>query len=194
MERRTWRRNCERSGALLLCPEYSCFRTYHPCQRPDAASPPAVTQKIAGMDAACRVAGGRPGGGAYIFVQDFSGDGVNDFLISEGNYNCIGKSDAFRAAGKAAVEIYVTRGSDAFRGFYEVVRGYRILDTRPRTVQIVRDGAACGRAPSATCTVSLRWDSLSGNFTAHLRRAHPSHRQPSQSPRLVLPSPPPWAF
>jgi hypothetical protein len=52
----------------------------------------------------------------------------------------------------------VTSGSDAFRAFYEVVRGFRILDTRPRTVQIVRDGAACGRAPSTTCTVSLRWD------------------------------------
>jgi len=128
--------------------------------------PPAVTQKMVAMDAACRVAGGRPGGGAYIFVQDFSGDGVNDFLVSEGNYNCIGKSDAFRAAGKAAVEIYVTRGSDAFRGFHEVVRGYRILDTRPRTVQIVRDGAACGPAPSATCTVTLRWDPPSGKFTA----------------------------
>ena len=119
--------------------------------------PAAVAQKMADMDSACRVAGGRPGGGTYVFVQDFSGDGGNDFLISEGNYNCIGKPDAFRAGGKAAVEIYVTSGSDAFRAFYEVVRGDRIL-YRPRTVQIVRDGAACGRAPSTTCTVSLRWD------------------------------------
>ncbi|WP_147157161.1 hypothetical protein [Reyranella soli] len=118
------------------------------------------------IDTACRVAGGRPGGGSYIFVQDFSGDGLNDYLISEGNYNCIGKPDAFRAGGKAMVEIYVTSGGDAFRGFYEVVRGYRILDTRPRTVQIVRDGAACGGALSATCTVTLRWDPPSRKFTA----------------------------
>jgi len=135
--------------------------------------PPAVAQKMVDMDTACRVAGGRPGGGAYIFVQDFSGDGVNDFLISEGNYNCIGKSDAFRAGGKAVVEIYVTSGGDAFRGFYEVVHGYRILDSRPRTVQIVRDGAACGRAPSATCTVTLRWDPPSRKFTAAFASSPP---------------------
>jgi hypothetical protein len=128
--------------------------------------PAAVAQKIVAMETACRVAGGRPGGGTYIFVHDFSGDGVNDFLISEGNFNCIGKPEAFRAGGKAVVEIYVTSGADAFRGFYEVLRGYRILDTRPRAVQIVRDGAACGRAQSATCTVTLRWDPPSRKFTA----------------------------
>ena len=67
--------------------------------------PPAVVQKMVDMDTACRGAGGRPGGGAYVFVQDFSGDGVSDFLISEGNYNCIGKPDAFRTGGKAVIEI-----------------------------------------------------------------------------------------
>jgi hypothetical protein len=62
--------------------------------------PAAVAQKMADMDSACRVAGGRPGGGTYVFVQDFSGDGGNDFLISEGNYNCIGKPDVFARVAK----------------------------------------------------------------------------------------------
>jgi hypothetical protein len=154
-----------RAGLAFCCFVLSIFASA-PAAGQTLHQPPAVTQKIVAMDTACRGAGGRPGGGTYIFVHDFSGDGVNDFLISEGNYNCIGKSDAFRAGGKAVVEIYVTSGGDAFRAFYEVLRGYRILDTRPRTVQIVREAAACGRAPSATCTVTLRWDPPSRKFMA----------------------------
>lgn len=126
--------------------------------------PPTVAQKITVMNTACGVAGGRPGGGAYIFVYDFTGDGVNDYLLSEGNYNCIGKPSAFRANGKAVVEIYVANGADAPRGFYEVVRGYRILDGRPRSVQVVREGAACGPGAQGACTVTLRWDAASRRF------------------------------
>jgi hypothetical protein len=134
------------------------------------------------MDTACRVAGGRPGGGAYIFVHDFSGDGLIDYLISEGNYNCIGKPDTFRSGGKAAVEIYVTSGQDATRAFNEVVRGYRILNTSPRTVQIFRDGVTCDRAASATCTVTLRWDPPSRRFLdASASRSMPREPVPNAS-------------
>jgi hypothetical protein len=126
--------------------------------------PPAVAQKIEVMKTACEVVGGKPGGGAYIFVYDFTGDGVNDYLLSEGNYNCIGKPEAFRPGGRAVVEIYVTRGGDAPRAFYETVRGYRIVEGRPRVVQIVREGAACGPGARGTCTVSLRWDAATRKF------------------------------
>ena len=91
---------------------------------------------------------------------------MNDFLISEGNYNCIGKPDAFRAGGKAVVEIYVTSGADAFRGFYEVVRGYRILDTRPL-------GAGRSRAPLA---MAVRIDRQSGLGEARDLLAQPGAR------------------
>lgn len=118
--------------------------------------PPSVARKIQVMDTACGVAGGRPGGGAYVLVYDFSGDGVNDYLLSEGNYSCLGRPDLFRKDGKAVVEVYVANGLDAPRAFYEVVRGYRILDGRPRTIQIVREGPGCGDRP--TCGVTLLWD------------------------------------
>jgi hypothetical protein len=126
--------------------------------------PPAVAQKIAVMDTACGVVGGRPGGGAYIFVYDFTGDGVNDYLLSEGNYNCIGAPKAFRAHGKAAVEIYVANGRDAPRAFHEVVRGYRILDGRPRRVEVVREGPACRPTVQIACTVPLLWNRSSKRF------------------------------
>jgi hypothetical protein len=131
-----------------------------------ARPPPAVAQKIAVMDTACGVVGGRPGGGAYIFVYDFTGDGVNDYLLSEGNYNCVGAPNAFRANGKAAVEIYVAKGPDAPRAFHEVVRGYRIIDGRPRTVQVVREGPACRPTVQIACTVPLLWNRTSRRFVA----------------------------
>src|SRR3954462_5450568 len=93
--------------------------------------PPSVATKMQAMDTACGVAGGKPGQGTYIFAFDFNGDGQTDYLLSEGNYVCVGKPNAFRAEGHAVVEIYVRQGADAPRAFYEVVRGYKILDSNP---------------------------------------------------------------
>jgi hypothetical protein len=129
-------------------------------QRP----PPSVAAKMQMMDTACAVAGGRPGQGTYIFPFDFNGDGQTDYLVSEGNYVCTGKPNAFRAEGHAIVEIYVRQGADAPRAFYEVVRGYKILDGSPRVVQVVRDGAACGPTAAGPCTVTLRWDQPTRRF------------------------------
>jgi hypothetical protein len=116
--------------------------------------PPQVAIKMQVMDTACGIAGGRPAGGTYIFAQDFSGDGVKDYLLSEGSYQCAGKPEAFRPGGRAIVEIYVTQGADAPRAFYETVRGYRIIPGSPSQVQVVRDGG----------TVTLRYDAASRKF------------------------------
>jgi hypothetical protein len=129
-------------------------------QRP----PPSVASKMQVMDTACGVAGGKPGNGTYIFPFDFNGDGQTDYLVSEGNYVCVGKPNAFRAEGHAVIEIYVRQGADAPRAFYEVVRGYKIIDSNPRQVQVVRDGSACGPGASGTCTVTLRWDQPTRRF------------------------------
>jgi hypothetical protein len=153
--------------------------------------PPTVAAKIAVMDTACGVAGGKPAGGAYIFVYDFTGDGVNDYLVSEGNYQCAGKPDLFRPGGKAVVEIYVSNAGDAQRVFYETVRGYRILDGRPRSVQVMRDGAACGGG-AATCTVTLRYDGPTHRFTTGSGLGAPpaisqggANDQPAAAPRTA---------
>ena len=37
------------------------------------------------LDARCAAAGGRPGTARYVIVQDFTGDGVLDYLLSEGD-------------------------------------------------------------------------------------------------------------
>lgn len=116
--------------------------------------PPSIRTKIQAMDTACGVAGGRPAGGAYIFRQDFSGDGVPDYLVSEGGYQCAGKPDAFRANGHANIQIFVTSGADAQSVFYESVRGYRIIPGAPSQVQVVRD----------TGTVTLAYNG--GRFVA----------------------------
>jgi hypothetical protein len=126
--------------------------------------PRSVAQKIAALNAACTAAGGKPAGGAYVFIHDFTGDGVNDWLVSEGNYNCAGRPNLLRPNGRAMVEIYATAGADAPRAFQEVVAAYRIVDARPRVVQIARVGAGCGPAAPGPCPVTLRWDAGTRRF------------------------------
>ena len=148
-------------------------------QRP----PPSVATKMQVMDTACAVAGGKPGQGTYVFPFDFNGDGQTDYLVSEGNYVCVGKPTAFRAEGHAVVEIYVRQGADAPRAFYEVVRGYKILDGAPRVVQVVRDGSACGPTATGPCTVTLRWDQPTRRFVGD-NGAGPTAAGPS-GPQVV---------
>jgi hypothetical protein len=91
---------------------------------------------------------------------------VNDWLVSEGNFNCAGRPNAFRPNGRATVEIYATAGADAPRAFQEAVAAYRIVDARPRVVQIARVGAGCGPAAPGPGPVTLRWDAGARRFVA----------------------------
>jgi hypothetical protein len=106
---------------------------------------------------------------------------VNDYLLSEGDYNCVGAPNAFRAHGKAVVEIYVAKGPDAPRVFHEVVRGYRILDGRPRSVQVVRQGPACGPGGLGACTVTLLWDRPSKQFVTATAAAAAGAAKPASA-------------
>lgn len=136
-----------------------------------AQSPPrlptVVSAKIATLDRVCIAAGGRPGKNSYVFAQDFTGDGRLDYLVSEGDYACSGRPQVFRRNGQAAVEIYVTdpRGG-AVQAWRQTLLAYRILDQRPRVVQIAHAGAACGAgaAASVQCGATLRWNPTGQRF------------------------------
>jgi len=130
--------------------------------------PQQVKTRIGQLDAQCRQAGGQPVARPYVFVYDFTGDRVVDYLISEGDYGCNGKPDLFRKNGAAFVEIWVAQpGGAGAMMFRENVRGYRIVDGAPRVVQLVRFGAACGQgaAPAAVCPAILAWDFIGRKFS-----------------------------
>lgn len=123
--------------------------------------PSAILERIEALDARCREAGGRPGQGRYIVARDFTGDGVLDYLVSEGDYPCTGRPALFRSDGEAQVELFVTgAGNRAQRTFADRLMAFRVLDGQPARIQIARRGAGCGAGapPSQQCAAELAWN------------------------------------
>lgn len=123
--------------------------------------PAVVMAHVQDLDRRCTAAGGKPGEGRFMVAQDFTGDGRRDYLLSEGNYQCLGRPDIFRSNGEARVNIFVVNAANQARRLYsDVLTGYRVLAGQPAKVQIARKGAACG--PNATaktqCATQLVWN------------------------------------
>lgn len=128
-------------------------------QRPPL--PDAVLAQMNRLDVQCGSAGGRPGNARYVIAQDFTGDDVVDYLLSEGNYACSGRPDLFRRDGEARVEVFVAdRTGRAHRAYSEVLTAYRVLAGQPVRLQIARKGAACGQGtpPNRPCGGELAWN------------------------------------
>lgn len=126
--------------------------------------PAAVLTHMSGLDARCTAAGGKPGSGRYVIAQDFTGDGLLDYLLSEGDYDCTGRPGLFRTEGQARVDIFVTDRAGAARRVYsDRLVAYRVLAGLPARVQIARKGALCGTGtpPQSQCAAQLAWNGTS---------------------------------
>ncbi len=124
--------------------------------------PDAVFAHIDQLDLGCRARGGRAGEGRYIVAQDFTGDGRPDYLISEHEYVCTGRPQAYRRNdGAARIALFVTDAdNNAFRAYYEMVVSYEVTAGQPATVQVVKEGAFCrpGAPPQVRCSAQLDWN------------------------------------
>ncbi|WP_293973084.1 hypothetical protein [Sphingomonas sp.] len=151
----------------------------------EAASgvPAEVTARIAVLDRQCIAAGGKPAAQSYIFVHDYTGDGIPDYLISEGNYGCAGRNGLFVKDGTAAIEIFAARPDGRAASAYRAtVLGYRLLDRTPTLVQVAKAGAAaCGGQPR--CGYDLVW-----NQTLARLEDKPVGTAPRATPPAPLPS------
>lgn len=127
-------------------------------------APAAVSARMAQLDGACRRAGGRPQEQAYVQVRDFTGDARPDFLIAEGDYVCGGRPGMFEVeAGESFIEIWVVEGRDAYRAYRQQVRGFRVIDTTPRKLEVTLGARDCPRL-QLQCTVVLSWNAAAGRF------------------------------
>ncbi|WP_162232716.1 hypothetical protein [Sphingomonas sanxanigenens] len=136
-----------------------------PADRFPADMPQQVQARIADLDARCRAAGGRPNPRPYLFIHDYSGDGVPDYLLSEGRYGCTGQEGVFRVVGASVLEIFVTEPDGAaFSAWRSIVAGYRLVQHTPLLVQVVKVGQACGASP--LCGYQLRYDAAGRRFDA----------------------------
>ena len=123
--------------------------------------PGVVLDHMNDLDRRCVAAGGRAGEGRFVVAQDFTGDGRLDYLLSEGDYNCIGRPGLFRQGGVGRVDLFVVDARNAARRVYsDQLIGYRVLAGKPAKVQIARQGTACGAGSTARtqCAAQLAWN------------------------------------
>ena len=123
--------------------------------------PKVVLDHMDELDRRCVAAGGRAGAGRFVVAQDFTGDGRLDYLLSEGDYDCLGRPGLFRPGGVGRVDIFVVDARNAARRVYsDRLVGYRVLAGKPAKVQIARQGAACGAGsnPRTQCAAQLAWN------------------------------------
>ena len=123
--------------------------------------PSVVLDHMNALDRRCAAAGGRAGAGRYVVAQDFTGDGRLDYLLSEGDYDCVGRPGLFRKGGAARVDLFVVDARNAARRVYsDQLIGYRVLAGKPAKVQIARQGTACGAGSNARtqCAAQLAWN------------------------------------
>ena len=154
--------------------------------------PSVVLDHMNDLDRRCLAAGGRVGEGRYIVAQDFTGDGRLDYLLSEGDYSCVGRPGLFRQGGVARVDLFVVDGRNAaWRVYSDQLIGYRVLAGKPAKVQIARQGAACGAGSDARtqCAAQLAWNGHGfGEAIAVSDSRAPADAPPAQS-AAVLPAP-----
>lgn len=147
-----------------------------------AQRPPAIVIEAgARLDRACEAAGGTPGQGRYLMMQDFTGDGLADYLVNEGNHACDGRGNPFIEDGQAHVDIYVAdQDGGAALAYRERLLAVRVLDSDPPSVQVAQRGAGCGPRSTATteCGGTLRWNARAAGFDLELTgiRADPRAR------------------
>ncbi len=125
--------------------------------------PAVVLPHMNGLNARCTAADGKPGDGRYVIAQDFTGDGLIDYLLSEGDFNCTGRPGLFRKDGQARVDIFATdRVGTTHRVYSDTLMAYRVRAGRPARVQIARKGALCGAGtpPQGQCAAQPHPDEL----------------------------------
>lgn len=156
--------------------------------------PAVVVSHMQSLDARCRAAGGRDGQGRYVVAQDFNGDGRLDYLLSEGDYVCVGRPGLFRQEGQARVDVFVTDSANTARRVYsEVLAGFRVVAGRPTKIQVARRGAACGGGPQAQCAAQLEWNGTGFGEGVSVVRAAPNAAPVASAPGPLAPAASPAA-
>ena len=131
--------------------------------------PAAVKTYVGEFDTLCRDAGGKPGKHDPAMIQrgDFNGDGVADYVVNIGGYNCDGAASAIdNGQSGAAVAVFAGGTSKAWSGsaYGASIEGGKLyLDTA---------GLDCGQRNAASvpfselkaCSRPLVWNAASKKF------------------------------
>jgi hypothetical protein len=133
--------------------------------------PAAVNAELNGYMQICRDAGGRPDVARAVTTVDFTGDGIVDFLLDVGSFDC---QDAWSVFGdrQKPMSVFVGDGRDgAKQAFADTAYGVRIERQGAATrLWITVAGQDCGKPPARDfasetfCERSLVWKTALQRF------------------------------
>lgn len=153
---------------------------------PPAGQPPPVAAATQQLMASCRGFGGRPGFLAeFQTIMDLNADGQPDYILDVERVNCEGAASALCAGVGCQVMVFASSA----QGYRDVspgdfAKGWDIdVTTRPPTLLLRLDTAACGAGARAPCTRAYQWN---GTTLAQAgSAAPPPPAAPAQRPAVV---------
>lgn len=130
--------------------------------------PAAVQSRIDEMTQLCSGIGTPLDSPGLVTVVDLTGDGIPDYVLNEGAFNCDGAASLFSGSGGNQMSVYVGRqDGQAFKAFQAGTFGVKVdQNARPARVYLAVAGPLCGQhvtpgmshADYKGCLRPLRWN------------------------------------
>lgn len=141
-----------------------------------APLPAAVQQAVGEIDAECRDSGGKPGASPRLVTQvDLTGDGITDYIMDLGYYNCEGAAAAVSGGQSGSkISLFVGAPGNLAKETYTATSPSIEMITKSGKKQLYIGvmGPECGqknadKLPMARVEVCLRplnWDASKHDF------------------------------
>jgi hypothetical protein len=125
-----------------------------------ASEPGNVTAQVEDAAKSCRDMGGKPNTEAMLSVNDYNGDGVEDWIVDYSKLDCAGAVNPFCGSGGCSLQIFLGSNGNGWKlSFDELVRSYRLERSGGHPMLRAEfGGTACGKVNSASCTKLYRLD------------------------------------
>ena len=96
----------------------------------------------------------------FLTERDINGDGVPDYILDYGRYQCGGDSLLYCGSAGCLTQVFASLPDGRYaKVLDENVRGLAFRKIKGRPAMIIDlHGSACGRAGAAACNVTLFWN------------------------------------
>jgi hypothetical protein len=124
-----------------------------------AMEPDNVASEIQNAMQLCRKMGGTPDVDAMLSVDDFNGDGGEDWIVDYKKLQCAGTANPFCGSGGCTLQVFLWSGGSKWnKAFDELVRSYKFVRTGgQRALEVQLGGAACGKPNAQSCAQTYRF-------------------------------------
>ncbi len=96
----------------------------------------------------------------FVAERDVNGDGVKDYVLDYGQFECDGSSTYFCGTGGCLTQVFASLPNGSYvKVLDENVRDLKFRRVRGRPAMVLDlHGSACGKVGAAPCPRTLLWD------------------------------------